>query len=422
MKVSLFIGNSGLKDVDLSNILDGNPGIGGTQYMFFLLAHLLSVRENDIDVMLYCTEECMSLPVPDIRVVSDVAEAYIDAKAGNSDFFIMQNKTHLLHAVKSACPDARIPIIVWCHNFSWLDDLDIYSKEKLVERLVCVSKEQMDLYMDHRALLKSDYIFNGINVETLIPQVRERLVPSCYRNHVVTYMGSLVPWKGFHVLAKAWGKIVANVPDAQLYVIGSGCLYSRNNSLGHYGIASAEYEEVFMPYLVKNGAVMDNVHFCGLMGLDKYEILKNTKVGVVNPSGISETFGISAVEMQLMGARLLTKKCAGFIDTVRYGRLLDNEEELADNIIEELLDDTYKENDYFEFALENFSLNRFSADWERLLKNIGKSTGHLHGISLSNPEFYGKRRKYYFYQIASRLPFLYMAKDVCRRAKKCLLH
>ncbi len=38
----------------------------------------------------------------------------------------------------------------------------------------------------------------------------------------VISIGRLVPWKGFHTLIKAWPEIVKKVPDAHLYIIGSG--------------------------------------------------------------------------------------------------------------------------------------------------------------------------------------------------------
>ena len=42
------------------------------------------------------------------------------------------------------------------------------------------------------------------------------------QNHAVTYIGSLVPTKGFHVLAAVWKTILKEVPDATLNVVGNG--------------------------------------------------------------------------------------------------------------------------------------------------------------------------------------------------------
>ena len=50
--------------------------------------------------------------------------------------------------------------------------------------------------------------------------------------HNVVYLGGLNKYKGFHVLAKAWKKVLAEVSDAKLIVLGSGKLYNRETSMG----------------------------------------------------------------------------------------------------------------------------------------------------------------------------------------------
>ena len=59
---------------------------------------------------------------------------------------------------------------------------------------------------------------------------------------IVTYVGSLTKGKGFHVLAKEWKNILKAVPDAELYVLGSGKLYDNKAELGEYGLAEKTYE------------------------------------------------------------------------------------------------------------------------------------------------------------------------------------
>lgn len=309
--------------------------------------------------------------------------------------------------------DACLNIIVWCHNFSWHEDLDIYAKEKLVKRLVCVGKEQMDLYLTHKAYNKSDYIYNCIDIDGLISRNKLEGVYSRERGPVVTYMGSLVPWKGFHILAKAWKSIVKAVPQAQLFVMGAGNLYSRHETLGSYGIASENYEKQFIPFLLNDeGKLIDSVHFMGLMGPEKYNLLAMTKVGVVNPSGISETFGISAVEMQVMGAKVIARKCAGFLDTVRYGQLFLREDELRDCVINALLETNSNTDVCLNGLLSDFSYKRFISEWERYLKEVINSKRHLHNPSLTNPDFNNKKRKFVFFKYARVFPFLYNANSL----------
>ncbi|MCB6981976.1 glycosyltransferase, partial [Bacteroides uniformis] len=65
------------------------------------------------------------------------------------------------------------------------------------------------------------------------------------RNLNVAYVGSLVPAKGFDLLASAWPAVLAKVPDAQLFVVGSGKLYNRNSVLGKWNIADEKFENKF---------------------------------------------------------------------------------------------------------------------------------------------------------------------------------
>lgn len=415
MKIALFVDNRGIGDIDFSHLDKTNPGVGGTEYMFFLLAWLLSVRDNDISVTLYLTEDCNLSPDIFKEIVGDVHDAYARAQINGFDYFILRNKTDLLFKIRQAVPLASLPLIVWCHNFSWKKDLDIWSTERLVKRLVCVGKEQMNLYINHRAFLKSDYIYNAININELTRIRHEKALPFSSREHIVTYMGSLVPWKGFHILARNWHSIVDKVPDVQLYVIGSGALYSRKAELGEAGLASQKYEDEFLPYLTSQGSLLQNVHFMGVLGDEKYDLLGKTKVGIPNPSGISETFGITAVEMQALGAHVVAKKCPGFIDTVRMGCLFDKESDFVDFIVAELL---REEDDVESFEdLTVFSQIRFAKEWEVLLKSKMRMGKFLHPVSFTKNQHEQHKYTYRFYQLASIFPFLYTVSDFFSRRK-----
>lgn len=158
----------------------------------------------------------------------------------------------------------------------------------------------------------------------------------------VTYTGSLVDGKGFHVLAKAWKMVLSKVPNAQLYVIGNGRLYNRNSKLGPLGVSDIEYEKKFAPYIMENEKLLDSVHFLGTLGSEKIDVYRKTKVGVMNPSGITETFGLSAVEMEACAIPVVTKAKNGLFDTVKNGKtgyLIKNEKQLATRISQLLLDD-----------------------------------------------------------------------------------
>lgn len=107
----------------------------------------------------------------------------------------------------------------------------------------------------------------------------------------------------------------------------------------------------------------------GIMGKEKESILLKTKVGVPNPSGNTETFGLTALEFQSNGAKVITKKCAGYMDTVFNGNLYSDEKNIAKLIINALKS---KDLDYASFVKMNnavFSKVVVIKQWEKLFKD-----------------------------------------------------
>ena len=257
-----------------------------------------------------------------------------------------------------------------------------------------------DLYRDHRIFRKATYIYNCVPVGDSREYVHS--YPYESRSNAIVYVGSLVPFKGFHILAEAWPKIKTLVPDAKLFVIGTGKLYDRNSVLGKWQIAAANYEDRFMPYLLKDGKLHPDVHFLGVMGEEKKNILIKARVGVPNPSGITETFCLSAVEMQMYGCRIATNDYPGYIDTVKNGKLFNRNGNLADTVIGLLNSSDSHYEDAIAYFEKEFSYDVVCSKWEELLK-----TGNIRYESkLKNP-FYRLKWMKEFMRILKRIfPFL----------------
>lgn len=384
VSVAFFIDNRNIKTVDCRNISVSNPGIGGTEYMIVLIAYMLTLRNNDISVKLYATTNGILPLCLDVEIVDDIKDAYINADSKRIQYFVYRHNPNLFDNLFSSLGEqANTKLIPWCHNFCDYKYLSAYAQSSLVARIICVGKEQMDLYRDHKAFAKSDYIYNCVNTEMLSAYAGQIFNE---RKHIVTYIGSLVPEKGFALLAKAWPKIIREVPDAELYVVGSGHLYNRNAALGRWGIAEKKFENRFMKYLQYDNEIMKSVHFVGIMGEEKNNLFLNTKVGVPNPSGKTETFGITAVEMQLMGAQIATIKCPGYLDTVVNGILYNHSRHLAQSVISLLKSpaDRGKYEKACSYIKERFSIDTVVADWENLLCNKLSTSTKLHDDVLNN--------------------------------------
>ena len=261
------------------------------------------------------------------------------------------------------------------------------------------------MYRDHKAFLKSVYIYNGMPVEYLKTQLP--YIPSYNkRPFEVTYIGSIVPYKGFHILAEAWKDILKVFPQAKLNVIGSGKLYDRTSKLGRYGIAEEEYEKQFMPALTDDaGNIIPSVHFWGVLGTEKNEILKRTRVGVPNPSGISETFCITALEMQAMGALVTTINYGGLKNTVFHtGLLYNNPKDLATSIVTLLKKKDNHIQDFYEFMEENFSFEHITKDWIDFINHLSDSS--IPFLPNNNSD-YASKLKEFNRKIKRNIPFGY---------------
>lgn len=406
MKVGFFYENGkNYEGLDLRNIDTRNPGIAGTPYMFYLIAHLLAIRNNGIDVTIFLGNRMLFDSNVHLECVSSLLDALDRCERLGIDYLIIKHSDYYWNVIKKA--GRNVKIIVWCHNFVSFRRLRDYANCNNIARLVCVGREQADIYRDHRAFGKTDWIYNCIGNE-LFRVDTAALTPFSQRLPIVTYMGAVVPGKGFHLLAKAWPSVLKAVPDAQLYVIGNATLYG-DIELGQYGLAEKHYEESFIKYLTdKKGQLLPSVHLMGVLGKEKYDILAKTKVGVPNPSGLTETFCISAVEMQMMGAAIASRRCTGYMDTVKNGKLIENPKNLASCIIECLLcsEDCFAET--HQAIKENFSPDVVVAQWEKLLKDAIPQNKRLHPLSpLTNPDFELKKWKETLRKLKELHPWLY---------------
>ena len=368
-KIAFYYNNECPKDKDFSGLLSGNPGVGGTEYEILLVSYLLETCDNDLDVCLLTRDE-MSLPHPHYHLVGDVGGLFTYCKDNGIDVLVINQSVYNEQTVSQfeTC-SSRLGIILWDHNGMNNKKLDMTWKSKQVKRVVCCGREMLDMIRDNAVMEKSTYVYNIFPLkEKSYYQKRMDLED----NHNVVYMGALNKVKGFHVLARAWKSILRKVPDAQLYVIGSGRLYNNNTKLGRYGLAVEEFENEIIPYLEDdNGKLLPSVHFCGLMGTEKFDIMGRCKVGVPNPTGYSECLPITTIEMQLMGCNIVTIRHFAYLDTIfNHNYLYRKCDQLADYIAKRLIAPYDDYDRLYNFISEKFSTEKSIARWENILSNI----------------------------------------------------
>lgn len=365
MKVGFYFDTAGKDGLDCSNITQGNPGMGGSEYEFLIVSYLLQQRDNGIEPVLFTRSNLITPHKYVIPVGGGNLQILCDLCVENGVGLLVINQGKFDDRIFGKYA-GKLSLILWAHNTMPYSMLTQVSKLPYVKRIVCCGREMLELFRDHPASLKSTYAYNVFPIREAA-WYREKIDFS--DNHNVVYMGMLSQGKGFHVLAKAWKKVLRQVPDAQLYVIGSGKLYDKNAPLGKYGLASPEFEAMFIPSLVDDeGKILPSVHFLGLLGVEKYEALGKCKVAVPNPTGNTECLPITTIEMQLMGCNITTIHHPAYLDTVvNRSWLYSRTSQLAQYIIDRLMaprdcvEETYRQlRDKFN---EETSIRR----WEHIL-------------------------------------------------------
>lgn len=374
--VAFYLDNGLIPDVDLSNPINGNPGCGGTEFLFVALPYylkLLSDPKHNIIPILFA-QHIEKLPKNIDRYnVSNIEEAIEKSKELNVSIFVYRPHRKSNIDLLKTISKYNIPTIAWAHITPTGEHLRKLAKIDTIKALVCVEHEQYDLIQDSPIYSKATFIVNGFDVDGFRNDQKYTKKPN-----LVVYLGALVPQKGFHVLAKAWPKIIARCPSAVLHVIGSGQLYNSEAKLGPWGIADEKYERNhIIPYLSnQEGKVIDSVIFMGKLGEEKKIQIGQAQVGVPNPSGQTENCPGSAIEFQALGTAVVSGAYFGILDTVKNGfsgLLGTSEKDLVNNIcyLLEHPDKAYEMGlNGISFVSDKYNYKRVVNEWCILFENI----------------------------------------------------
>lgn len=308
IKIAIYLGPLAGKMIDARKVENGNPGVGGTQYCMLELAHYLNQQMKYKVSILANREYLLESGIDYVKTSGDDVLCETVQNIQSDILILGQFRNSKLEQDIAQLP---CKVIIWSHNYLYADFCNFIKNTDSVKANVFVGKQQYDRYIDHDVIKKSTYIYNMF-LDNSQCVLREN------DSKTVVYMGALVEGKGFAELCSIWPDILREVPDAQLLVMGSGSLYG-NAKMGSYGLASQDYEDKFIKYIIdENRKLIPSVHFLGVVGDGKTEIFRKASVGVVNPSGRTETFGMGVVEMAEAKLPVVTIGKNGYFDTVEH--------------------------------------------------------------------------------------------------------
>lgn len=379
IKVGFYFNNSKYEKMDFSSPQDGNPGVGGVEYMISLVSYYLADFYN---VYVFANHiNNLSNKTTSIKIDS-FENTLKEADKLNIDFLICRSlgkKEYYDLLQKYKCK-----IIIWAHNFTKLKELNLISKNKQIIKYVCVGKHQYDMLNGHSIYNKATYIYNGLPLSAYESK-------NINANKDICYIGSIISGKGFDVCCRVWRRLYDNGYKVKFNVVGSAKLYNSNKKLGPYNIALADYEKEFINYLLgENGNLLEEVNLTGVLGhKDKIEVINNSYCGI--SASKEETFGLIAIEFGALGKPFAALQTNGYLDTVingKTGYLVNNENELY-NACENIMKmDSFKylslSNDSIENA-KNYDISNIIDEWNVLINelvNNNKALSKKENISL----------------------------------------
>ncbi|MBR0365438.1 MAG: glycosyltransferase family 4 protein [Clostridia bacterium] len=403
MKAAFYLDNKTHGNIDYSDPQKGNPGIGGSQFIIWLVSCSLSEQYSDIEVYLLA-ENINNMPAGMKCVqVSDVNDAVAKAAEIKADVFVCRGP-FLDKSFYDEVNRYGIKTIIWSHNYEYHTQIKYMESCKLIAKNVCVGREQYERLRDTGLYKKSTYIYNTIN----FPQYN---AVSRKTSKKICYIGSLYRVKGFGRLARVWPEIEKRIPDAELVVLGSGRLYDKKAKQGRYGLAEAEFEREFMRYLTdKDGNIKSNVHFMGVVGgQKKLDIMSEAAVGVVNPTGKGETYCIGAVEFQALEVPVVTVRRYALLDTVNDGKtglLFSSDREFVDNVVRLAGDEGL-----------NRQMGQYGRQWVNEKFELGKILRQWHDVLI---DVYNDTPAHVSYEYHNKGNNLKWLRELNRRVKKVL--
>jgi glycosyltransferase involved in cell wall biosynthesis len=353
---------------DFANPNIGNPGIGGTEYATISLASELA-KNQELQVCII-SNYSLSLDSNLSQIlVSNLEEAMMLPSITNQ-YLIFRPRIDPEKTFLDALKVTMAKLIAWTHVTPSPKHLRILADSTKVLGVVALGNRQFLSWLDNPISRKTVVIQNG-----QYPATRKADSQS---SNIITYLGALVPQKGFHVLARAWPHISTKLPNLSLHVIGGGNLYNDNLQMGTLQKATPAYESQILQLL---GDSIDSVHFLGKISAEeKAEVIAKSYLGIVNPAGFTENCPASVLDFESAGVPVISARRYGLIDTVSHdvtGFLIKKEKDLAQEVIN-LYEDKLRRLRYAtnasNYTMVNFSFTNIVKEWINFLRFID-STG-----------------------------------------------
>lgn len=352
-RISFFIYADGLQNKSFT--LDGvNPGVGGTAFVTIQLALMYAKMYTDTTINIY-TDKTFILCNKNINIVITDIQHAIDIIYKSDKHLVIVNDQD----VKNEKIFKKINKYIACiMHFPYYRNATINKANFFA--YVSVSKSAYNTNRIFYLNRNHKYIQN-----IFFPDISKQ--STCKKPLTLTYLGALTPQKAFHILAENWLNIKKKFPSVTLNVIGSARIHDHNKNISNIIPTTYDYEEYILRHIPREDIESNRVKFHGLMGAEKEEILLNTKIGIVNPSAITEAFPASPLEFMKYGIPVISKCDFGLRDLYSWFPELSLRK---NNTFIQIIENLQNESVYNELSLKvsNASQHFKAKSYESILK------------------------------------------------------
>jgi glycosyltransferase involved in cell wall biosynthesis len=301
----------------------GNPGIGGTQFTTMQLAMLVAKRHPAWRVHLINQALFTISDAPENLCIKqldsiEVFASWLGHQQAGVTVWAARVLPELIHA-KGVVGRAKFPAdlpgrhIVWSHH-----PFDPVVHELLAKsrcRLDVVSVGEYQYHTNAVAGITAHCIQNLFCGDPCPGAIVERR--GIQEEVRIAHIGALVPAKGFLEIAKAWPFLKDAVPTVTLEVIGGGDLYGTSVN-GRLIPAERSFEQRILAHIPEDDIRTGRVIFHGVLGEEKWAVLKRCHLAIQNPTGNSEAFPASPLEAMSAGLPVIGSDDYGMADCMRY--------------------------------------------------------------------------------------------------------
>lgn len=256
-----------------------------------------------------------------------------------------------------------IPLIITAHGTDLIgfEKSERYKKEcyeayKKAKKIITISQDNKNLVDSIFGNEKSVLIPNGYDPEMFYPEnidkklfLKQFGINKNYKN-IISFAGKFTKEKGIDTLLKA-AKIYEN-EDILTIIAGNGELFEQMNNL-------------------KNEIDIKNVIFIKNQPHNVLRQLYNIANVSIVPSR-KEAFGLVVIEALACGTPVIGTNTGGIKDIIndKVGKLIqiDDDEELANNVLKILNNNTFNSNYISEYAAKFYSQDQFTIELINLYK------------------------------------------------------